>query len=184
MSIIEEIIFTGRVLYKEGLVTSHAGNISVRDKDKIYITKTGTMLGFLKENDIVEVDVFKETSNDKLASSELIVHRRIYQETDAKAVIHAHPVNTVALSFKLKDKFVPIDSEGKLFIKQAPIIEVDIPSASQELALKVTDVLKNNSICIVKTHGTFIKAHNLNYALKLTSDLEYCSKIFRLVKGL
>ena len=35
--IIEDIIFTGKVLYQEGLVNSHAGNISVRFENSIYI---------------------------------------------------------------------------------------------------------------------------------------------------
>lgn len=46
-NIIKEIIFTGKVLYEQGLVNTHAGNISVFLNGKIYITKTGSMLGFL-----------------------------------------------------------------------------------------------------------------------------------------
>ena len=182
MDIKRQIIFAGEVLYKENLVNSHAGNISVRENDKIYITKTGAMLGYLTEDDIAEVDM-NPSEKDKEASSELIVHRRIYQKTDAKAVIHAHPINMVALSFKL-DRFIPIDSEGKLFIKEAPIVEVHIPSASQELAEKVSETLQNYNIAVVKTHGSFVKADNLITALNLTSDLEYCAKIYRYVMGL
>ncbi|RMA97182.1 class II aldolase/adducin family protein [Hydrogenothermus marinus] len=182
MSIIEEIIFAGKVLYQENLVNSHAGNISVRKGDKIYITKTGAMLGFLKEEDIVEVDI-KPSEKDKKASTELIVHRAIYEKTDAKAIVHAHPVNMVALSFKI-DKFIPIDSEGKLFIKEVPIIEAKVPSASKEVAEKVSDSLKEYNIVVVKTHGCFIKAENLIKAVNLASDLEYCAKIFRYVRNL
>jgi L-fuculose-phosphate aldolase len=179
---IKDIIFAGKVLYQEGLVNSHAGNISVRNKDKIYITKTGAMLGFLEEKDIVEVG-FEPSEKDKEASSELIVHREIYKKTDAKAIIHAHPVNMVALSFKI-DRFIPIDSEGKLFIKEVPIIEAEVPSASREVAEKVSNTLKDYNIVVVKTHGSFVKAENLEKALNLTSDLEYCAKIYRYVKGL
>ncbi len=181
MDIKRQIIFAGEVLYKENLVNSHAGNISIRENDKIYITKTGAMLGYLTENDIVEIDI-NPSEKDKEASSELIVHRRIYQKTNAKAVIHAHPVNMVALSFKL-NRFVPIDSEGKLFIKEVPIIEAKIPSASEEVAEKVSSTLKEYDITVVKTHGSFVKADNLITALNLTSDLEYCAKIYRYVMG-
>lgn len=182
MDIKKQIIFAGEVLYKENLVNSHAGNISVRKNDKIYITKTGAMLGYLTEDDIVEVDI-DPSEKDKLASSELIVHREIYKKTDAKAVIHAHPVNMVALSFKL-DRFIPIDSEGKLFIHEVPVIEAKIPSASEEVAEKVSNTLKEYNIAVVKTHGSFVKADNLITALNLTSDLEYCAKIYRYVMGL
>ena len=178
--IYKDIIFTGKVLYKEGLVTSHAGNISVRYKDSIFITKTGRMLGFLRKGDIAEVPVFKEDQKDKEASSELIVHREIYKKTDANAIIHAHPVYATALTFKLKDFFIPIDNEGKLFIGKVPIVEVEKPTASLELALTVSETLKEYNICLVKTHGVFIKSDTLNYALKLCSDLEFCAKIYTL----
>ncbi len=183
MNIIEEIIFTGKVLYKEGLVNSHAGNISVRDGNTIYITRTGAMLGYLTENDIVKVPVDKTSDLDKIASSELIVHRAVYQKTDYKAIIHAHPVNAVALSFKLKEKFVPVDNEGKLFLKEVPILP-EYPSASPELSEAVSNFFAANphNIIIVKTHGSFAAHNFLNYALKLTSDLEFCAKIFNLIK--
>ena len=181
---LDQIIFTGNVLYREGLVNSHAGNISIRYKDSIYITKTGAMLGFLTEKDIVKVPVFGKSQQDKEASSELIVHRAIYQKTDYTAIIHAHPVNAVALSFRLKDIFIPIDNEGRLFLGEVPIIEVEHPSGSPELAEALSDFFKNSdkNVVIVKKHGSFVVQNNLNYALKLTSDLEFCARVFNLVK--
>ena len=182
--IVDQIIFTGNVLYREGLVNSHAGNISVRHKDSIYITKTGAMLGFLTGEDIVKVPVCGISELDKKASSELIVHRAVYQKTDYTAIIHAHPVNAVALSFRLKDLFVPIDNEGKLFLGEVPIIELEKPSGSPELAEALSDFFKNSdkNVVIVKKHGSFSAHKDLNYALKLTSDLEFCAKVFNIVK--
>ncbi len=183
--IIEDIIFSGQVLYKENLVNSHAGNISVRFEDDIYITKTGAMLGYLNKDSIVEVPVSFESEADKEASSELIVHREIYRKTNAKAIIHAHPVYATALTFFLKDKFVPIDNEGNLFVGEVPIIEVENPSGSKELADILSDTFKNTgkSIVLVKKHGSFVISDTLNYALKLTSDLEFCAKVYYLVKS-
>ncbi len=178
--IYKDIIFTGKVLYREGLVTSHAGNISVRYKDELIITKTGRMLGFLRKNDLVKVPVFETSDLDKEASSELVVHRHIYRQTDATAIIHAHPVYATALTFKLNDFFEPIDNEGKLFIGKVPVVQVEKATASLELAQAVADILKEFNLCLVKTHGVFIKADSLNYALKLCSDLEFCAKIYTL----
>ncbi|ACO03919.1 MAG TPA: aldolase [Persephonella sp.] len=182
--IIKEIIFTGEVLYREGLVNSHAGNISVREGDHLYITKTGSMLGYLKEDDIVKLPIFYETVKDRIASSELIVHREIYKNTEAKAVIHAHPVHAVVISFLTENIFVPVDNEGKLFVGEVPILDVEKPSGSKELAEKLSETFKNQNkkIVIVKKHGSFVIGNNLNQALKLTSDLEFCSKVFYLLK--
>jgi len=184
-NIIDQIIFTGDILYREGLVNSHAGNISVRYKDSIYITRTGAMLGFLSEEDIVKVPVFGISEQDKTASSELIVHRAIYQKTDYTAVIHAHPVNAVALSFKLKNRFIPIDNEGRLFLGEVDILDVEQPSGSPLLAETLSEFFKNSNknVVIVKRHGSFVAHKDLNYALKLTSDLEFCSKVYNLVES-
>ena len=181
--IIKEIIFTGKVLYKEGLVNSHAGNISVRQGSSIFITKTGAMLGYLTEEDIVKVPLYETSDMDRLASSELIVHRTIYQSTDHKAIIHAHPVNAVALSFFVDNEFTPIDNEGRLFLGTVPVIEVSNPSGSPELAEKLSLFFKTTEkhVVIVKKHGSFVAHNSLNYALKLTSDLEFCAKVYNLV---
>ena len=179
-SIVKDIIFTGKVLYKENLVNSHAGNISVRDGDCLYITKTGKMLGFLNEDDIIKLPIFEETEEDKLASSELIVHRAIYKNSDFKAIIHAHPVYATVLTFFLDKEFNPIDNEGKLFVGTVPILDVFNASGSIELADSLVEGINKfkKQIYLIKKHGSFVMANNLNYALKLTSDLEFCGKIY------
>jgi len=182
--LIKQIIFTGKVLYQEGLVNSHAGNISVRYKDSILITKTGKKLGFLTKRDIVEVPVYSTSPQDKVASSELIVHRAIYQNTDYQAIIHAHPVYSVVISFFIEDTFRPIDNEGRLFLPEVPIIQVENPSGSKELAEKLSNFFSGNPhrCIIVKKHGSFTADYSLDKALKLTSDLEFCSKVYYKVK--
>jgi L-fuculose-phosphate aldolase len=182
--IVEDIIFTGKVLYKEGLVNSHAGNISVRDGNYLYITKTGKMLGYLREEDIIKLPIYSKTEEDKIASSELVVHREIYKNTNAKAIIHAHPVYATAITFFLDDEFIPIDNEGKLFVNEVPIISLENASGSVELAEALAKKFKESgkSIILIKKHGSFVISDSLNYALKLTSDLEFCGKIYYLVK--
>ena len=182
--IIEDIIFTGKVLYKENLVNSHAGNISVRVGDCLYITKTGKMLGFLKEDDIIKLPIYEETDEDKLASSELLVHRAIYKNSNFKAIIHAHPIYATTLTFFLEDKFIPIDNEGKLFIGSVPILDIEKASGSVELANNLVNAVKKTGkkIYLIKKHGSFVCSENLNQSLKLTSDLEFCGKIYYLTK--
>ncbi len=175
---IKEIIFTGRVLHELKLVSSHGGNLSIREGDFLYVTKTGRMAGFLKEEDIVKLPIYEKTEKDKEASIELIVHREIYKKnSDINAVIHAHPITATSLGYFLKT-FKPMDTEGELFIKEVPIIEVEKPSASEELAVAVAETFKKNfKVCIVKNHGSFSAGKSLNEALKYTSTLENSAEI-------
>jgi L-fuculose-phosphate aldolase len=142
------------------------------------------MLGYLNENDIVKLPIFYETVKDKIASTELLVHREIYKKTDAKAIIHAHPIYAVVISFIVDNMFVPVDNEGKLFLGEVPVLEVEKASGSKELAeeLSETFINKSKKIVIVKKHGSFAIGNSLNQALKLTSDLEFCSKVYYLLK--
>jgi L-fuculose-phosphate aldolase len=48
----------GRDLFLRGLISSHAGNISLRIGQKICITRRGSMLGRILPDDLVEVDAY------------------------------------------------------------------------------------------------------------------------------
>lgn len=176
--IIDQIVFTGRVLHELRLVSSHGGNISIRDGENIYITKTGRMVGFLKSDDIIMLPVDRKTELDKEASIELIVHRQIYMENPhIKAIVHAHPIFATTLGYFV-ERFDPIDIEGQLFIKTVPVVVVNKPSASEELAKALAKVFKDHNTAIVRYHGTFSTGKTINEALKYTSTLENSAHIY------
>lgn len=176
--ILNQIIFTGRVLHELGLVSSHGGNLSIREGDYIYITKTGRMSGFLKDEDIIKLPLNVKTEEDKEASIELIVHRQIYIENShINAIVHAHPIFATTIGYFL-EKFDPIDIEGQLFIKTVPVVIVSKPSASAELAIALAEVFKYHNTAIVRSHGSFCVGKTINEALKYTSTLENSAQIF------
>src|SRR5659263_505026 len=80
----------GKKLTDSGLVGSQFGNISLRNGDKMLITKTGVSLDEIKKNSVVELDIGKPSNLDPIASSETLVHRTIYKNTPALSIIHAH----------------------------------------------------------------------------------------------
>lgn len=175
---IREIIKIGRALWEEHLVTSHGGNISVREKDLVYITNTGTKLGFLKEDDISAIPIDAEKSAYPQISSEWDIHRNIYLNTKAQAIIHAHPTFTVALSLRL-NRISAMDYEGALTFKSAKVID---NHNDRDLLIKsIVDVLRVDRIVVVKGHGTFAIGKNLEEALFLTSSLEFSSKVILLI---
>src|SRR5690554_481688 len=94
----EQFRQVGRDLFLQNAVSSHGGNISVRIGDRILITRRGSVIHNLTESDIIETGVYDDDSGVALASTELIVHREIYKKTTAMAIVHAHPVNAIALS--------------------------------------------------------------------------------------
>ena len=119
--VLDAFQWVGRDLYHLGLITLHAGNMSLRSGGRIWITRTGSMLGHLEPDDLVETPLSPEESRHPKASMELPVHLAIYRATSAQAILHAHPPSAVALSL-VEEAIVPADSEGGYILGRVPVI--------------------------------------------------------------
>jgi len=175
MSFVNDLIQVGKDLFLSGMVNSHSGNLSVRIGGKILITKSGTMLGNLKYSDFTEVGVFENRIDN--ASIETKVHRSIYKNTDAKAVVHCHPPFCIILS-NLLDVFIPDDAEGKFYFDSVPILSTENPISSDEVAQKIPGLLKVSPVVIVKSHGIFSIGKNIFEAYKFSSSVESSAKLY------
>jgi L-fuculose-phosphate aldolase len=166
----------GKHLVQHGYNTSHSGNISIKSGGKIIIKRRAGMLGELEPEDLVETDLKEEDSGSLIASTELGVHRAIYLETDAMAVIHAHNPYCVALSL-VEDEITCIDAEGFALYKKIPIIDVEIPAGAYYTSIEVPKILKNYPFVIVRGHGIFAKGMTLEDALQYVTGAEQSAKI-------
>lgn len=170
-SLFNSFIETGRDLFLTGAVTSHGGNLSVRVGDRIFITRRGSMLGRLSEDDIVETGL-NECEEDVHCSRELVVHRAIYQTTGAGAIVHAHTTHTIFRSL-IEDEIVPIDSESLYLIGGAvPVLAPAQAIGSAEAAEMLSEVLQSVSVAVLRSHGPFAVADTLEEALYRISALE------------
>ena len=174
----------GRDLFTRGLTSSHGGNMSVRMGDRIIITRTGAMLAHLTEVDLIEIGLEKDDSNIMLASSELIVHRAIYKNTSALAIVHVHPPHAVALSMVEGDAIIPIDSEGSYLFRKVPIVHTETTVGSKDVAKLAAEMLREYKIFMLRGHGCFSIGPVLEEAYQWCSSLEESCKIFYLTRML
>jgi len=166
----------GKKLVDHGLVESHFGNISIRIGNKMLITRTGFPLDEINENSVVEVDIDKPSSFDIIASSESLVHRAIYKNTSALAIIHAHSPFAVIESLLAEGTMIiPIDSEGQYFLHEIPIVKGGI--GTPELARNTSDALKDHKGAVVLGHGTFAAGKILEEAYVITTQIEHSCKL-------
>ncbi|MFH1422469.1 MAG: aldolase [Planctomycetota bacterium] len=179
--IIEEFKKIGQILFSTGLNNSHSGNISVRVGNRILITRRGSMLGFLKDSDIIETGIEHNDSGIVLSSTEVDVHRGIYKGTSALSIVHTHPLTAVALSF-VQDEIIPIDVEGSYFIRRVPILAFEYSTSSKEMAQELPKALKKYKIVMVKSHGAFAIGSTLEEALYYSHMLENVSQLIYMVK--
>lgn len=158
-------------LYRGRMVSVHGGNLSVKLGNNLCITRRGSRLGCLALSDLVETGVDKDDVNTTLASSELAVHRAIYRQTEASAVIHAHPTYTVVLSFAA-EKIKPLDIEGRLLLKEIPVVGFGQEPMPGEYAPEISQALKQFPIAVVYGHGSFARGAALSEAYTITAMLE------------
>jgi len=162
----------GRDLFLRGLISSHAGNMSARSGDRVYITGRGAMLGRLGRTDIIKLDIGKDDQDIvRRASSEAPVHRAIYRETDARAIVHAHPPYATLLSMT-EDNLVPVDWEGSYFFKKIPVLNPKKKGAAKGLSALISRSMKDHKAILVRGHGSFARGDTLEEAYMLTSSLE------------
>jgi L-fuculose-phosphate aldolase len=173
----------GHDLDSRGLVSSHSGNLSIRLGERLYITRRGSMLSRLEEQDLVETGINKNDRFTPLASTELIVHRAIYKRTPASAIVHAHPAYAVALSFS-EQEITPRDVDGSLILSRVPVLGWKATVKSAELAAEIAEALLSCKIVLVRGHGSFAAAQLLDEAFHYTTALEESCKLLYLLKAL
>ena len=156
--------------------------MSVRLGDRILITRRGSQIGRLTTDDLIETRLYEDDSYIMLTSSEIPVHRAIYLNTAALAIIHAHPRYAIALSL-LEDEIVPVDVEGSYLLHRVPVVSSEMASGS-ELAGVVSEALKQHKIIMVRGHGCFATGQLLEEAYQWVSCLDESSEVIHHVRTL
>ena len=182
-AVVEQFARIGRDLFVAGLISSHGGNMSVRQGDRILITRRGSMLAQLEERDVIETGLDENDANVTLTSTEIGVHRAIYQATSALAVVHTHPPYAIAQSL-VKDEIVPVDSEGSYLLHKVPVVQTVLTAGSKEVAEVLPRWLKEYDIVLLRGHGPFAIGHLLEEAYQLTSVLEMTCRILTIAEGM
>jgi L-fuculose-phosphate aldolase len=167
----QEISRFGKKLVEYGLVESHFGNISIRTGDTMLITRSGSALDEIDRDAVVEVGIDRFSSMDLIASSETIVHRAIYMNTSALAIIHAHCPYSVIESLIGDSAIVPVDSEGIYFLHEIPVVTGGI--GTSDLAENAASLLREHKGVIIHGHGTIATGMILEEAYVVTSQIEH-----------
>jgi len=173
----------GQALFSQGLVSSQGGNLSIRLGEHLLITHRGSALGSIQEGDLVETGINKNSRATPLASTELEVHRCIYQKTSALAVVHAHPPYATALSFTERE-IVPCDVEGRVLLSRVPILSTNTAAKLGQLAEDIAGLLKEHRVVLVRGHGSFAASQLLEEAYYYTTVLEQSCRLLYLLKAL
>lgn len=183
MQIKEQIIKIARKIYDRKLSSALSGNISCKIKDKIYITTSGSCLGELEQNQVIQIDfkgIPSPNENEQVLkpSSEWMMHAEIYKKNPKiNAIIHAHPPFSTAVASSCNGEFIPIVAETVVILGEVKIADYKIPS-SLELAKETANCFDTCNAVFMSNHGSVVIGENLSEAFYRLETLEFYSQIY------
>jgi len=173
------LITVGRLAAARGLVWGTSGNISARlDATTFLITASGTMLDQLRTSSFVICDLDGEPGEPPRASSEIQLHRRIYQRRpDVQAVLHLSPFwATLAACLDLP---LPTDVTPESMLYLGHVVRVPyIQPGTDTLGLTTAELLgEAGSAALLENHGAVTVGATPADALRRMETLEFLCRL-------
>jgi ribulose-5-phosphate 4-epimerase/fuculose-1-phosphate aldolase len=156
--ILDELQRVGRYTVQRGLVDSFFGNISYSNGDLLYISQTASSLDKLAG--CIDPVPFENSSTVGItASSELVAHRRIFEITGCRAILHGHPRFAVIMSMLCEEqgqcdiRDCWRDCKKVRLLGGTPVVAGEIGAGG--IARNVPPVIGEAGRAIVYGHGVF-----------------------------
>lgn len=168
----------GRRLVADRLVVGSAGNISVRAGDRIVMTPTGVNYDLVTEESVNVLDADGAiVAGTGQRSSEWPMHRKIYDLTQANAVVHTHSSFCVAIG-TICDEVPAIHYSvlrlGGPTVRVAPYATF----GSDELAGNVAAALEDRFAAVLQNHGAIAYGSSLEEAYDRVQLLEWLAEVY------
>ncbi len=179
MSLKSEIIYYGRLCYRNNFLSAFDGNISARTrKNYILTTASGICKGKLAEKNIIKADLKGNKIQGKgLISSEYKLHKYIYeQRKDVNAVVHTHPVFATAFAAAGIALNKPVFPEIYLFFGKIPLAKYATPS-TDEVPNSIANLVKEHDAILLANHGLVTFGKTLEEAYYKTEKVEHIAQI-------
>ncbi len=169
-----------RWLRQYGLNDSHSGNLSVRCGDDYWITPTGACADTLEADQLILCGLGGPAPDG--ASLDAALHRATYLKNPrAGAVMHSHGPYSVAATLSGED-FVPVDFEGQYYFGRIPVLDIPYKDYVAESPQRVSDALAESAVVVVRGHGVYACAADLNLAYKWTCSFELSARTWLLAR--
>lgn len=172
------ILHYGRRMVADRLVIGSAGNISVRLGDMVAMTPSAVEYDQLGEANVCVLDAEGNLAEgDGARSSEWPMHRRIYDRTDALAIVHTHSPFAVAVSTvceELPAIHYSILRLGGPTVRVAPYTTF----GSDGLAEAAVMALEDRAAALLQNHGAVAYGSSLDDAYNRALLLEWLAEVY------
>jgi L-fuculose-phosphate aldolase len=168
----------GQKMAADRLVVGSAGNLSVRLGDTVLITPSGVAYDQITEASICVLDAEGNLlEGEGKRSSEWPMHRRIYEHTSARAVVHTHSPFATAVSTvcdELPAIHYTILRLGGPTVRVAPYTTF----GSDGLAGHAAAALDDRAGALLQNHGAIVYGKSLDEAYDRALLLEWLAEVY------
>lgn len=172
----EQVAAAARRLAAEGLLIGTAGNVSVRDGDRVAITGTGVVLAECTAGDVTVVSLAGEVLEGALVpSTELGLHLGVYAGTDAAAIVHTHAPYSTAVACVLAE--LPVLHYQQLLLGGAIRVAPYQTFGTPELAASALAALDGRQAALLASHGSVTIGSSLAKAVDNALLLEWLAAL-------
>lgn len=176
MSLREQVAAASRLLADEGLLVGTAGNVSVRDGDRVAVTGTGVVLGRCTVDDVTVVSLSGDVLEGRLVpTSELDLHLGVYAATGAGAVVHTHAPYATAVACVLAE--LPVLHYQQLALGGTVRVAPYATFGTPELAAGVVAALEGRQAALMANHGSVVVGPDLDRAVEHALLLEWLATL-------
>ncbi len=172
------VSYSNRLL-RDGLAVGSAGNMSVRAGDEVLITPSGVRYPDLAAADICVIRLDGTRAGGTAEpSSETPMHLAVYAATEARAVVHTHSPEVIALSAVCDE--LPAIHYAITGLGGPVRVAGYSRFGSGELASAAVAALAGRSAAILQNHGAVCYGASLDQAYDRAVLLEWLARVHRL----
>ncbi|MEQ1947806.1 MAG: class II aldolase/adducin family protein [Bryobacteraceae bacterium] len=170
----EKVALATRMMTREGIVAS-SGHISMRipGTDRVLVGPADVSRGIVSAEDVVTVDLNSNQLDGKRRKpSETEIHTGIYRaRPDVMAVVHTHPVYSVAFTVSGKP-ILPVTMHGAIFADGVPVYDSVGHIDNKQRGDGLAETLGSRRAVMIKMHGAAITGKSLEEAFVAALQLE------------
>ncbi len=175
----QQVADAARRLAEAGLLVGTAGNISLRDQDRVWVTGTGVVLADCLPDDVTAVSLSGEVLEGRLVpTSEVGLHLGLYAGTpdgSLGAVVHTHAPYSTAVACVLDE--LPVLHYQQLALGGTVRVAPYSTFGSPELAADVREALAGRQAALMANHGSVAIGSLLDQAVENALLLEWLATL-------
>ncbi|SEG67631.1 class II aldolase/adducin family protein [Marinobacterium lutimaris] len=188
-SLLDDLVDANLILFNQGVVDAF-GHVSVRNPENPdhYFLSRNMAPGLVTREDIIEFDLDGNVvdGDTRKVYLERYIHGEIYRaRPDVMAVVHSHSPSVVPFSAVKSSPLRPMCHMSGFIGNHVPNFEIrdvagdatDLLITNQKLGAALSDTLADNTVVLMRGHGSTVVAPTLKQAVYRAVYVEVNAKL-------